>query len=105
MTVNQALREWGLGVNEVKVYLACLGLGSSTRAQIQKKTRLPESTTKDNLKFLREKGLVRRPALKDNYTPRYEASNPQLLVDKLNKQLAGIKAIIPELRNITNSHR
>jgi len=95
---DSTLEEFGLGGNEIKVYLACLKLGPSTTAEIGKKTVLPESTTKDNLAFLMAKGLVSRTFLKSKNRNQYVAADPQRLADHVKQQLARIQGIVPKLR-------
>jgi sugar-specific transcriptional regulator TrmB len=102
---ERALEKFGLGRNEVKVYLACLKLGPSTTSEIRKKTALPESTAKDNLTFLMKKGLVSRTFLKITHRYHYATTDPQKLADHVKQQLVRIQDIIPKLRALKLARR
>lgn len=56
--MEEELQKIGLTKNEVKVYVALLGLGSTSAGEIIKKTRLHRNIVYDNLERLIEKGLV-----------------------------------------------
>jgi len=103
----EKLREIGLTEGEIKVYLALLELGSSTKGPIAKKAKVSESKVYEIIDRLKNKGLVTSVLKKKNSKEiqNYKASNPILLKDFLNKKREEIEkeeklldSILPSLQ-------
>lgn len=87
------LKEIGLTQGEIKVYIALLNLGLSTKGPISRKARVAESKVYEILDRLKEKGLVSFIFKKKGIRKiaHYKASNPILLKDFLSKKKEEIK--------------
>ncbi|MGM5483739.1 MAG: TrmB family transcriptional regulator [Nanobdellota archaeon] len=101
MKFKKELRELNLDDNEIKVYLACLELGSSKVHDIAKKSELIRTTTYGVLKSLIEKGFV-STITKDNVT-HFQAVEPKKITEMLDEKKNRINSIIPELEKIKKS--
>lgn len=96
------LKQIGLTDSEIKVYLALLELGSSSKGNIVKKSKVASSKIYELLDKLIEKGLVSY-VIKSG-TKYFEAANPKRILDyvtekerKIKKQKEEIEALLPEL--------
>ncbi len=96
------LKEIGLTDSEVKVYLALLEIGSSSKGNIVKISKVASSKIYELLDKLIEKGLVSY-VIKSG-TKYFEAADPKRILDyvnekerKIKKQKQEIEAILPEL--------
>jgi sugar-specific transcriptional regulator TrmB len=97
MQIIKELKELNLEDNEIKVYLACLNLGSSKVHEISKKAELIRTTTYGILKSLIEKGLV-STTIKNNITY-FQAAPPKKLIEILDEKKKKIQQIIPKLNS------
>lgn len=102
--IDEALRNIGLTDGERKVYLALLELGSTTTGDIIKHSKISGSKTYEVLDRLREKGFAN--VITKNGIRYYEAAEPYRILDylkekeeKIAKEKAEIKKILPELMN------
>ena len=84
MTMIEELTRLGLTINESKVYLALLELGSTNAGKIIKKTKLHRNIVYDNLDKLIEKGLVSFVIIKN--TKYFETTSPSELKGYVSKQ-------------------
>lgn len=98
MEIIKELKELNLEDNEIKVYLACLYLGSSKVNAISKKAELIRTTTYGVLKSLIEKGLA-STIIKNNITY-FQATKPQKLLGILDEKKKKINSILPQLKKI-----
>jgi HTH-type transcriptional regulator, sugar sensing transcriptional regulator len=98
MEMIKELKELNLEDNEVKVYLACLYLGSAKVNDISKKAELIRTTTYGVLKSLIEKGLV-STIIKNNITY-FQATRPKQLLEILEEKKKRINSILPQLEKI-----
>lgn len=98
MDLIPELKELNLEDNEIKVYLACLTLGSAKVHEIAEKSELIRTTTYGVLKTLIEKGLV-STVLKDNIT-HFQAANPKQLIEILDEKKKKITSILPKLEKM-----
>ncbi len=98
MQVIPELKELNLEENEIKVYLACLILGTSKVKDISKRSELIRTTTYGVLKSLIEKGLISTIII--NKITNYQAASPKQLIEILNEKKEVINAIIPRLENL-----
>jgi len=100
MKIIDELREFGLSENEVKVYLACLGLGKAKVNEISKKSNLIRTTTYGLLKSPGEKGLISKFD-KDKITF-FQPANPKEIINILEEKKRNISNILPELEELTS---
>jgi sugar-specific transcriptional regulator TrmB len=98
MNIENNLKELNLDENQIKIYLACLNLGSSKVHDISKKANLIRTTTYGVLKSLIERGLV--STTKKNNITFYQASSPRQLLNLIDEKREKIKDILPELEKL-----
>lgn len=98
MEIINELKELNLDDNEIKVYMACLSLGSSKVNEIAKRAALIRTTCYGVLKTLIEKGLISN-VLKNEITY-YQAASPKQLVEMLDEKKRKINSILPQLERI-----
>lgn len=101
MDVKEALEAIGLVDRDIKVYLACLKLGSATVNKISKEAGTYRTYTYDILRSLMGRGLV-------NYVVKekkqfFEASNPERILEILQEKEDQIKEILPTLKEMRQS--
>jgi len=99
--MEQELREYGLTDNEVKVFIACIKLGSALVQDIARKANTYRTYTYEVLNSLKDKGLV-------NYVVKngkqfYEVAHPERLLTLLKEKEAAINKIIPDLKELYKS--
>lgn len=99
--MEQELKEFGLTDNEVKVYIACLKLGTALVQDIAKKANTYRTYTYEVLKSLIEKGLVSY-AIK-NGKQYFEVAEPEKLLNVLKEKETKIRNILPDLKDIYKS--
>lgn len=92
------LKELDLDDNQIKVYLACLNLGSNKVHEISKKSNLIRTTTYGILKSLIEKGLI--STVKKNNITYFQATSPKQLLSILEEKKQKIKSVIPQLEKL-----
>jgi len=97
------LEEVGLTKSEIKVYLALLKLGSSTKKAIVKEAKITSSKLYEITDKLIEKGMV--SYVKKNRVLHFDASPPEQVLDfiklkeeDLEKQANKFKDLIPQLK-------
>ncbi|MBI2129322.1 hypothetical protein HYU07_03710 [Candidatus Woesearchaeota archaeon] len=105
LNIKDRLKEIGLTENEVKVYIACLELGSSLASKIAEKSGIYRTIIYDILNSLIEKGLVSY-LIKEN-RKYFQATSPESLNKYLEEkerilldQKETIKLIIEQLKKI-----
>ncbi|MBT4604926.1 hypothetical protein HOC01_04760 [archaeon] len=91
--VASKLKELGLTKGEIKVYLALLKIGISTKGPIASKAKVSESKVYEILDRLTAKGLVSNAMKKKGarQVKQFKAANPILLKDFLNKKKRAIE--------------
>lgn len=94
--IKQALEEYGLSNNEIKVYLFLLFHGKNSAGIIAKENQMDRSACYEALKRLLKKGLVRFSI--EAKTKYFEASNPRLLIDLLKEKEEKLRSILPEMQ-------
>jgi len=99
------LEEIGLTKSEIKVYLALLKIGSSTKKDIVKESRITPSKLYEITNKLIEKGLV--SYVKKNKVLHFSAAPPEQVLDflerkkeKIEEQAAEFNAFIPQLKSL-----
>lgn len=85
----------GLTNAEAKTYIALLELGASQVGRIMERSGLQSSVTHLSLNNLVNKGFV--SFSKDGKRKRYQAANPEHLLEFLNEKRERIEKILPEL--------
>lgn len=98
MEIKEALNSIGLSEREVKVYLACLKLGSATVNQISKEAGTFRTYTYDILKSLMEEGLV--SSVMKGRAQYFEASDPERIIEILKEREDQIKEVLPQLKQL-----
>jgi sugar-specific transcriptional regulator TrmB len=96
--ISKQIQELGLSDKESDVYLACLELGNGDAITISKKANLPKSTTYDVLSYLSKGGLINTYLKKDK--AHYSVSDPEIILEKINRQKSIAEKIMPELRSL-----
>jgi HTH-type transcriptional regulator, sugar sensing transcriptional regulator len=100
--MEKILREIGLTQSEIKVYLALLDLGDSTRSGIVKKSEISGSKVYDILDKLKEKGLI--SIYDKNRVRHFKPITPKQILnyidekkEEINKLEQDAKSILPSL--------
>ena len=91
----ETLEYLGLPMNEAKVYLALLELGSSTMAVVARKSGLHRPVVYDVMSRLMEKGLVGRTF--QGLKKVYFATSPERLQDMLKEKEKKLAELMPKL--------
>jgi len=98
MDINIALKNYGLEDEESRLYLAALEAGEAPLARIAKKAGLKRSSAYVIAKKLEEKGLLGNFKMRNGL--RFVASQPDILLEQLNRKKEEINEILPELKAI-----
>ena len=96
--MEQELKEFGLTENEIIIYLELLALGTSSPADIAKKTGFSRPYIYDALERLLEKNIVSSLLIKNK--KQYKATDPRRLEELAINRLESIQKIIPHLLEI-----
>jgi len=96
--MEEALRNFGLSNNEIRVYKASLELGSSTVTNIAQRANIYRTLTYEILKSLSEKGLVSY-VVKDR-KKYFEAASPNKFISILKEKEKLIREILPDMLSI-----
>lgn len=88
----------GLTVNEARVYMTLLDIGSSSVNEITRKSGVHRVNVYDVIERLRIKGLI--SSVMKSKKRYYEASNPDTLIKLLDAKKENIKEIMPELKSM-----
>lgn len=89
------LEDIGLTNAEIKVYLALLELGSTKAGGVIKKTGLQNSVVHLTLQKLVEEGFA--SYIKKGHTKYYQASDPNTILEFIDKKKERFKEILPKL--------
>jgi len=110
MNIDESLQSLGLTNSEIKVYLALLELGISSKGKILEKAKIAPSKIYIVLNKLIDKGLV--SLIIKNNIRHYQAAPVSRISDYLNlkkeefeKQEQNIKDLMPKLENLQKSIR
>lgn len=95
MGKEEALIAAGLTINESKVYLALLELGSATAAEITKKSKVHRVNVYDVIERLRKKGMISSIVQANKRI--YEAAHPKELMELLKEKEELLNKALPEL--------
>lgn len=94
-TVYNDLEKLNFTVNETKVYVTLIYLGSSLAGKIAKEAQLDRSSTYNALKSLVQRGIV--STVYENKRTVYVPENPKKLLDYYHEKEEIAKQIIPRL--------
>ncbi|PIN88396.1 hypothetical protein COU61_05040 [Candidatus Pacearchaeota archaeon CG10_big_fil_rev_8_21_14_0_10_35_13] len=95
MNLKQSLKELGLSVREIEVYIALLELGKTTTGPLSKKSGVPLSKIYQTLDRLINKGLSSYILI--SKTKHFKASDPKNLVSFIEEKKQNLLDNIPEL--------
>lgn len=99
--VEEQLASFGLNEKEIKVYLACLQLGTDTVFNIAEKSGVKRATT-----YLVLRSLVRKALVTSSGTAKsvlFSATSPQNLLLQLEYRKKDIEQILPSLMALHNA--
>ena len=94
----EKLQKIGLNLNEAKVYLTLLRIGSGQAGKVSKESQINRTTTYDSLERLIEKGLVTFVIEANKKVFRPVA--PERLLDQIKEKEKTIQEILPELNSV-----
>ena len=102
--MENSLKSLGLSEKEIKIYLACLKLGSSKASEIASYIKIERQASYYILKLLMKKGFISE-TIKSG-VQYYEVSNPKTLLQKIEEEKKikeeAIKEIIEEQKKLKN---
>lgn len=102
--MENSLKSLGLSEKEIKIYLACLKLGSSKASEIASYVKIERQASYYILKLLMKKGFISE-TIKSG-VQYYEVSNPKTLLQKIEEEKKtkeeAIKEIIEEQKKLKN---
>lgn len=99
--IEEQLASFGLNEKEIRVYIACLQLGSETVFNIAEKSGVKRATT-----YLILRSLVKKALVTGRGTPKsllYSATSPQNLVLQLEYKKKEIEQVLPALMALHNA--
>ncbi len=99
--IEKQLASFGLNQKEIKVYLACLQLGTDAVFNIAARAEVKRATTYLVLKSLEKKGLVTTRATSKSVV--FSATSPQNLVLQLEYRKRELEDAIPSLMALYNT--
>lgn len=103
MKIDIALQKFGLNEKQIKVYLACLELGSGSVQKISRKAGLIRSTVYEVLEVLRERGFV--SFFLKKRVKYYSAEDPSQLIRSAEIKINALHDVLPELNALVGSAR
>jgi len=98
MNTTDVIKEIGLTDSEMKVYLALLELGDSTRGSIVNKSRVAGSKIYDILEKLQQKGLV--SIYTENNVKHFKPTNPKQLLTYLEDKKKRITQVETQVKTV-----
>lgn len=96
--LEKALENYGLTKKQAKVYLACLGLGSSTVQRISQRAGLARSTTYEVLEYLKEKGLI--TIFRKKTVKYFTAEEPEKIIREAQMRAKVLEKCLDGFKNI-----
>ena len=101
--IEETLMEIGLSIEEIKVYLTMLNLGSNLASKISEETKINRSHVYQLLERLISKGFVSY-VIKEN-RKYFSAVNPEKLIQLIKEKEQKLKDILPSLLEIKTSDK
>jgi sugar-specific transcriptional regulator TrmB len=99
-SIQKTLENLGLSEKEVRVYLACLELGSASVSEVAEKAGLKRTSVYNFLEEMVGKGFLSEIKRDDQIL--LTAEDPKVLENKAQKNLASVQSILPELSAMFN---
>ncbi|MGV8151264.1 MAG: TrmB family transcriptional regulator [Candidatus Woesearchaeota archaeon] len=94
----EELQNIGMDSKEAQIYRTLLQLGKGTVNQILKKTTIERRTIYDILERLMQKGFA--SYYEDNGTKTFLPTNPQILLEDMDKKRESFSKILPKLNSL-----
>lgn len=101
--IFQDLEKLNFSINESKVYLTLIKIGSSLAGRIAKEASLDRSSTYNALKMLIQRGIV--STIHENKRTIYSPTDPKKIIDYFKEKEELAKKIIPSLREKYNTRK
>lgn len=98
--IDEVLADFGLNDKDKKVYLSLLEIGQTTLTPLSRLVKLPTTTTQSVLKRLTDIGIISVTVNKSRQS--YEAHDPIVFKNLLDKQSREFSSIIPFLQQLKN---
>jgi HTH-type transcriptional regulator, sugar sensing transcriptional regulator len=103
MQISKVLKNYGLNDKQVKVYLACLELGSASVQKISQKAGLVRTTVYEVLGSLQKKGFVNSFLKKK--VQYYSAEEPSQVINFAQTKVNALKDALPEFNALVGAAR
>lgn len=100
MSLENNLKQIGLGEKEAKVYLAALELGPTNIQNLTKKSEIKRSTVYEMIKDLKEEGLLTETTKGKRKI--FIAAEPENLKRNIKSKEQLLNDILPELKSLSN---
>lgn len=97
------LQRIGFHINEAKIYLVLLKLGSAQAGKISKEAQINRTTIYDSLERLIEKGLV--TYIIEANRKVFKPVAPEKILDQLKEKQKTVEEILPELNKLLKESR
>jgi len=98
--LEKTLQTLGIDEKQVKVYLACLELGTATIQELSEKSGIKRTSIYNFLTEMKEKGFFSE--IKSKGKTLIIPEDPNLLIEKAEDNLKNVKNSLPELMGIFN---
>lgn len=103
MKLEQTLKDYGLKEKQIKVYLACLQLGTGPVVKIAQKAGMPRSTVYEILESLRGLNLVATFLKKK--VQYFSAEEPEHIIRYAETKVNLLKDVLPQLNAMAGEFR
>jgi sugar-specific transcriptional regulator TrmB len=103
MDLANQLKQAGLNISEIKIYIYLLENGLSTPPKVSQGTFVARTNCYNVLQSLKEKGLIEEQLIRSRKA--YLASDPESIVRSLQKKKEVIEQILPDLRGIYTTQK
>lgn len=94
-TISAPLAQYGLSDKETDLYLAALSLGEASMTELAEAAGLKRPTAYKIFESLKDRGLMGSFTMRSGL--RFVATKPDVLVSNLEKNLANMRSVLPDL--------